>query len=116
MLFVPTGVVSFLAHFFSSLYDFPAARWKAMALNDGSGLGRQELERLDSLLDKRIETLSAQLAKLNKISQVGEYPPQLTVSKKQARVVGLGAGLSTFPPKNTWTQTFQKHIFASKID
>ncbi len=61
---------SALARFISSQTDFPAPRWKAVALNDGSGLGRQELERLNSLLDKRIATLSAQLNKLNKISQV----------------------------------------------
>ena len=41
-----------------------------MALNDGSGLDQKELERLDSLMDKRIASLSAQLAKLDKINHV----------------------------------------------
>ena len=41
-----------------------------MALNDGSGLDHKELERLDSLMDKRIASLSAQLAKLDKMNHV----------------------------------------------
>lgn len=37
-------------------------RWKSALQNDDSGLDRQELERLNSLMDMRISNLSAELA------------------------------------------------------
>lgn len=47
-------------------------RWKTAALGDGSGLDRQELERLNSLVDVRIEHLSAQLAKLTEFAKLAQ--------------------------------------------
>ncbi|CAM9104938.1 unnamed protein product [Scytosiphon promiscuus] len=49
-----------------------AKRWKTAALGDGSGLDRQELERLNSLVDMRIENLSAQLAKLTHLAKLAQ--------------------------------------------
>ncbi|CAM9105353.1 unnamed protein product [Ectocarpus fasciculatus] len=41
-----------------------AKRWRSAAQDDGSGLGRPELERLNSIMDMRITNLSDQLATL----------------------------------------------------
>lgn len=37
-------------------------RWQSALQNDDSGLDRQELERLNSLMDMRISNLSAEVA------------------------------------------------------
>lgn len=49
---------------------FLVARWKAGALTDGSGLSRQDLERVNSLMDMRIKNLSQQLARLEESHNV----------------------------------------------
>lgn len=85
-------------HSFSLARRLSCARWKTAALNDGSGLDRQELERLNALMDKRVENLSAQLAKLEQSNQVraiqhiGSAPPApLTTSSEP-----LGEKASTY--------------------
>lgn len=58
-----TGDASFVC-LTSPIRHASYGRWRSAAQDDGSGLGRPELERLNSIMDMRITNLSDQLAAL----------------------------------------------------
>lgn len=76
------------------VFSFRGNRWKAAALADGSGLDRQELERVNSLMDMRIKNLSEQLDKLDKSNNVRH--PCTVCSREENRMDAWMDGVGYF--------------------